>query len=330
MILVCRRHVRAFSGASVFSGIVLLFCLCSTPCLANVAPESAILIHVQPVSGTCETTITNCSEMVRTTNEEGLLEFFIFFFKSFSWWDQQLCIHSLQADLVWPESWQYIDFDPCSGSGWIEPTGSTHLLEMSWWNTMIPDEPAGVFLVGRIILNVRGPGRLDFVNLIANPVELVDAAQSGCWGTPFVTQAVGVDAEAGMDCEYTTMNCAGHEVCVAEFFEPELVLSALTGGVAHGQVEFWAENYMGELCDLAIDTRADWAEAEIEYSSPGHAYLQVTADASGLYMGVYQTEIQLSEELYFHVARCLPVVFTVENPTPGRRASWGWIKSIYR
>jgi hypothetical protein len=44
--------------------------------------------------------------------------------------------------------------------------------------------------------------------------------------------------------------------------------------------------------------------------------LNVTADAAGLRPATYETEIELSNSR-FHVTRCVPVEFTVEEPTVG-------------
>ncbi len=304
---------------------------------ANVAPESAILIHVQPVTGTCATPITNCNDIIRTTTEVGTMEFLLFFCRMWSWSGEEIELSSLHADLIWPESWNLLEFDSCYGWGDLNPGGSSHALDIDWypWCPVLPDDLMAIFPVARLVMEVNGPGRLDYLHPSSNPVTL------GCYGDQFITYAVGVDAEAGMDCEYTQTRCGGNEYCVAAFDPSELLLSAPPGSAVWGEVGFTAVSPTMQLCSMAVDTRAPWAQAEIVPQPPStHALLRVRADATGLAEGTYQTSIQLSSSLW-HVARCLPVTFTVaqsaagptapgDHPPEVRLASWGAIKEVYR
>lgn len=319
--------------------LLLGFVLVLGPSLAgaNVAPESAILIHLQPVSGTCTTSITDCNDIVRTTTEEGMMEFLLFFCRMWSWSGEEIELSSLHADLVWPESWNLILFDPCSGWGALHADGSSHALDMEWspWCPVLLDDMMAIYPVARLVMEVNGPGRLDFLHPTSNPVTL------GCYGDQFVTYAVGVDAEAGMECEYTQTLCGGNEYCVATFDPPELALAAPPGAAVWGEVGLRAIGPTMQLCPLNIDPRAPWAQAEIVPQPPSAiAILRVRAEAAGLTEGVYQTSIQLSSAIW-PVARCLPVTFTVapsaagptvpgDRPPEVRLASWGAIKEVYR
>ncbi|MDM7915622.1 MAG: hypothetical protein ACE15D_17010 [Candidatus Eisenbacteria bacterium] len=296
------------------------------PAAANVIPESALLVHVQPIHGSCDTDITSCEQVIRTTPASGPTEFLIFYYPVFVQEDHPR-IHQLETVLAWPETWQLVDFDACAGFGFVDPSGPAHMLRIDW-----PDCPASgsLFLVARLVLVVEGPGTLGFAEPWEIPIGL------DCYDDPFVSYAFGFSASAGSDCEYTNANCAGPEYCRADFEQPRLDLSVPFGGTTQGQVEFRAMDYQGWLCDLEVDTRADWAEAEIvPLGGLANANLVVTADATGLLPGVYETEVQLST---ISIARCLLVSLTVEESASapeeqvpaGRPASWGKVKGLFR
>lgn len=302
------------------AGLLLLFWL-SAPCSANSFPESLLLTHVQPVTGSCETSITRCEEIVRSTSEVGLLEFLLFF-QPIYWqlMEEEVTIWRLHTTLTWPENWQLIEFDPCWGDGTLDPYGSEHdlVIEFGNWYWPCPDLPIGyheVFLVARIVLDVGGPGRLDYYGF-DNAVDL------GCQGDYFTSYAYGMHAEAGVDCEYSRDTCLQHK-CYPAFRDPDLYLTAPTGGVAQGRAMF--SSYWCYY--LTVDPRADWATATIEEIDVETSELVVTADATGLAPGTYETWIQVADDW---VARCLHVVFTVEALTPAPATSWGSVKSIYR
>jgi hypothetical protein len=279
-----------------------------------------MMLHVQPVSGSCETSIVVCDDVVRTTSEDGPLEFLLFFQPIY--WQQQeeeVTIWRLHTTLTWPENWQLIEFDPCRGEGTLDPDGPEHALDIEWSPWPCPDLPIGnhgVFLVARIVLDVAGPGRLCYGLHPANQVDL------GCWDDYSTSYAEGLYAEAGLDCEYSRDTCLHHN-CYPDFHDPELRLTAPPGGVAQGRATF--SSY--RCGDLTVDPRADWATATIEGIDVETSELVVTADATGLPLGTYETWIQVADNW---VARCLHVVFTVEALTPAPATSWGNVKLIYR
>lgn len=292
---VCRIVEPSFAALLLVASLIAAVTLYPAPCAANVAPESAILIHLQPVTGSCATSITNCNDIVRTTTEVGTMEFLLFFCRMWSWSGEEVMLSALHADLIWPEGWNMLEFDSCYGWGELDPGGSSHALDIEWYPCpSLPDDPMAIFPVARLVMEVSGPGRLDFLHSTSNPVTL------GCYGDHFITYSVGVDAEAGMDCEYTHTLCGGNEYCLASFDPPGLSMTAPPGSAVWGEVG-------------------------------------LRADANGLTEGVYQTSIQLSSSLW-QVARCLPVTFTVAENTSGpedrppevRLASWGAIKEVYR
>ncbi len=312
----------------------LLLVCAPASAVANVAPESALLIHVQPVAEGCATPITHCSDIVRSTTEAGTLEFVIFFTRVYSWGGEELELFEVHADLTWPETWVWIGGEQCGAGDLLPANGRSLPLDLYWWDCpLLPEAPLAVFPVARLIFEVNGPGRLDFANPSSNPVLL------GCWEENFVTYAVGVDAEAGMDCEYTLMRCAGNEACTPRFDSPQLELTAPPGAAAWGEVGVTAVSFTQGACELLVTALDGWAWGEVVPNHPDdpHGRLRVRADATGLTPGVYRTRMQVAAPLT-RIARCLPVVLTVQEstaaPEPGRVetrvASWGKVKTLYR
>jgi hypothetical protein len=316
--------------------------LLSDPCRADIAPESGLLAHVQPVSGSCETPITHCSQIIRSTTAEGPVEFLIFFMRgAYSWEGEAICLVSLDNALSWPEAWQLVEFEPCWGIGSLNPNGATHALHLEWWGYGMDDVREGVIPVARLVMNVVGPGRLDIVGHYGqNPVVLQLLPYGYCSGPTFVTYPVQVYAEAGMRCGYISAHCGyDEERCEAHFEVAELLLSAPSGGVADTSVTFYAYANLFIPCDMAVDTHAPWCAAWVDTSQNVTGQrLHVTADAVGLSPGTYETAIELSSDWGPPVARCLPVEFTVEEPIvsveeeqPARWVvSWGRVKAFYR
>lgn len=318
----------------VVSGALLAVPL-PQPATANVLPESAILIHVQDVSEqACVTAITHCDQIIRTTTEQGLLEFLLFFYPV-AYEAQHYGILEMTTSLTIPGAWQIVGWAPCTGGlGDLSYDGSSYPLHLSW-----PDCPtiAGqLLLVARVLVDVRGPGRMDFEDPYNNEVRLRCEA-------PFTSIALGVDAEAGMDCEFTRHECARGEYCTPVFSQVELQLEAPAGGSDEGELPFTAMPAVpGFPCGLSASSGAAWASAAIVQDWPEWAYrLVVTADAASLEAGSYETWIQVVGTSYGGVeiaARCIQVLFEVRQGAsvlaPGipvvERRSWGWIKESRR
>ena len=297
-----------------------LIALSACPGLADVVPESALLIHVQPVSEPCLTSLTNCNQLIHTTNAQGEMEFLLYFYPIWVQGDG-LRIRNVHTSLVWPANWQLIDAHLCSGS-WGGFDGGT--LNIEWWDEpLLPEFSGGVFLLARLVINVNGPGRLDFADAYDNPVGLQRD------GVPFVSYATGFPTEAGMGCEYYSHRCAHYEFCYFGFQGLALELSAPPDGITVGELEFPLEGCGA----LSINPGADWAQAVVERIDGNLGLIRVTANAAGLPSGVYETSIQVSRPLK---ARCLPVTFTVLGTASAPddrvvvRRSWGAIKATGR
>jgi hypothetical protein len=304
-----------------------------SPARGNVLPESAILVHVQPAGlpgEACQSDITQCQQIVRTTTASGPQEFQIFVYP-LAYVGEHYPIGHLDLALTWPESWSLLSWSTCgAGSGLLHRVADHYELPISW--TGCPVIQGQMFLAASLTLDVVGPGRLDFFQPYGIPLWL------GCPPDGFTAIACGFPAEAGMECGYTRFDCARSEHCTPQFTETELSLTAPEGGSALGSLLFHADSATGpdHPCPLVATSRADWASPQIvPLAWPGYR-LEVTGDASALAAGVYETEVEV--ECWQEVARCVHVAFTVTStvaaPEPGpigaQRVSWGAVKARYR
>jgi hypothetical protein len=257
------------------------------------------------------------------TTQDGDVEFLLFFMSG-SLVGSGDCLESLHTVLTWPQAWSLAKFEPCYPlGGSLDPGGTTHVLDLGWGYPYPVGEGYGAVIpVARLVMNVVGPGRLDF----ASGGEAV--ILNNCSGSTFVTHPIQIYAEAGMACDYLAASCnfrGGY--CKPVFHDPELVLKAPTGGASDSTVLFHSDLL---FCGFAVDTNAPWCAASVEVEQDGHNYrLHVTADATGLPPKTYETAIELSND-FMGTGGCLPVRFHVEAPTATATATWGRVKALYR
>jgi hypothetical protein len=243
-----------------------------------------------------------------------------------------ICIASLHTVLTWPQSWQLLEFEPCGhgGDGTLESGGTTHALDLAWADKYyIGDAPNSVVPVARLVMNVAGPGRLDFADYYGN-VTLVRGCTSN--GQVLVTHPAQIFAEAGIQCGYLPADCAYRAECTPWFPFPELVLNAPAGGTADTTLSLNADIAYSYSCHFHADSHATWCAAWIE-TLEWHGFyfntLHVTADATGLLPGMYETSIEVIAGSHY-ASRCLPTTFIVESATATSSTSWGRVKSLYR
>lgn len=294
------------------------------PSRADVAPESALLVHVQPVSPGHEWCLSppvlTCGDIIRSTPLEGQLEFLVCFMAGMV--GSGDCLQSLHTQVTWPGTWELVSFEPWWGDescGWYgDLDGSA--LDLWWYE----DRPVvgwyGVLPVARFVMNVNGPGRFDLYGAAEAVLRV------GCTGATYVTHPWQKFAEAGITCGHPGHTCSFRtEFCVPVFHDPELVLHAPAGGAADSTTLFSFDLYD---CFYEVRPNAPWCTASIETDSP-YSKLHVTADAAGLSPATYGTAIELFQP-YFGIGRCLPVTFVVEEAIATAPASWGRVKALYR
>lgn len=304
------------------------------PAGANLLPEAALLIHVQPAppeGEACATTISDCAQIVHTTSAEGRMEFLVFFYSQ-AYLDYHFPIHHLSATVEWPPDWQLVGWDPCGGGqGTLDLEGWSHPLNLTW--PECPQITGSLFLVARLVFEVSGPGMLTFGPDLGVPVWL------GCPPDGFDAMARGGYAAAGMECGYSLGICSGNEWCTPVFLLSEtLPLTAPVGEVDEEQALYEAVGPSPGPCPFVITPHASWAQATSVLDHGTIFHLVVTANAAGLDEGIHETWIEMQFGL--GISRCLKVIFTVTPRTPGseepefpietRRQSWGQIKDGYR
>jgi hypothetical protein len=301
-----------------------LLSLLPLPSAANILPESALLMHVQPVGAGCATPITHCEQIVDFRSTLGTYEFLLYFMPIH--WQQAnepIDIRAIDCSLSWPEAWQFVEGEVCDYWGYdlhlAAPPYQFHY-DYTWayqWDC--PDLPIGdheVFLVARFVFNVTEPGSFGCYDY-GNTVTL-DCAN------PFPSYAGGFTAAVG--CGNYASSCAyGYSDCWAHFHPNHLVLSAPLGGTATGEAELeWGMCNFGGVYALV-----DWLDVETRFrDANNYVTLAITADASGLAAGTYEGWVRGSFP-YAGISPCMSVTFIVSETTPTNSPSWGTIKSLY-
>jgi hypothetical protein len=298
------------------------------PAGANTGPPSAILIHVQEYNfySPCEPQVTDCHQIVRNTAATGQLAFQIFLDPQYH---EDTVLNHLTVALTWPDTWYPFAWFVCGGgiSNWSWD-GVGWVLDVSWPNC---PRPGDLFLVGTLLMDVAGPGRLDFEH---SDLDGGNAGTIAYWCPPVWWDywTIGACAVAGTDCEYTQTECGGRERCIARLDETELHLTANVGEVATRGVEFSIMEYG---CALGLNSVAPWLSASMVPLENHRFRLDVTADASKLVEGSYQTWVQVVGYPDL-AARCLLVTFEVQGTSsvpespPRETRTWGQIKASFR
>jgi hypothetical protein len=217
----------ALGLASALGAAVLLVSL-PLPGAANILPESALLIHVQPVSGTCATSISDCNQIEDLAPTLGTWEFLMFFIPIH--WQQSgepVKLRGLDCDLVWPDTWQLTGGEFCSGWGQLDFSGPPYHFQVDWNCADLPMGNGDVFLIARFEFAVNGPGRFDFAEMWGNTVTL------GC-PNAFLTYPKGCGAEVAPACAFTHYPCGYGPTCFIGFIPDQLELRAAPGEIVVG------------------------------------------------------------------------------------------------
>jgi hypothetical protein len=297
---------------------------------ANVIPESALLFHVQPVAGPdyCETSpLTDCFEIIRHTEETGLVEFDLFI-HPIAYVEEHLPIQSLTTVLEWTANLELVSWESCAPAGDLSVDGHTADLWLHW-----PDCPPmaeEILLAARLQFNVTGYGILDAPGVS----ELV----LGCPGGDFTAMAVGAYAQAGVECTYCFVKCGRHEHCEPHLDPDVLYLEAHEGEMVEGEIVISAESPTGPPfhCELECTEYEDWMTINLEELEWPDFRLTVAADASVLQEGVYEGKVYVES---YTCMNCADIVFTVtgisglpdDDPDGALKSvSWGAVKARHR
>jgi len=314
------RFPRGLIAPAIPAALILA---AAVPCAANVAPDAALILHVQEVSGSCATAVTDCHDVVNIIDHLGPIEVFLYLQpNAWQWGSEPVEIHALHCDLAWPESWQFVDGEYCTGTGSFDWQGpGPHTLDMEWWPCPdLPVDPNGVFPVVRLVFEADVPGRIGGTSYWNSAT-----AEFGCPPNNFTVYPAVCWAEVGLACEFTQIDCQGYiPLCNATFADSLLLFGAPPGGSAQAETELW----VGDLCAwFSVETLADWLAVSITEIENDHYRLLVSADAADLPVGEHGSWIRV---LLPHMGRCLPVSLTVGDPTMTQGTSWSQVKARYR
>lgn len=323
----CRIAKGRLSAPGLGFALLLATCL---PALANVAPDAALLIHVQEPGGGCDA-LTSCSAVENRREQLGQVEFLLLFnARTLQSGAEPLDIYRFRTDLVWPESWELLDGWWCSGAtGSLDWAGAgPHALDLHFSPCAeLPRTWDGVFPLLRLIFDADVPGRIGAESYWDGAL-----AELGCPPTSFTESAAVCFAEVGFACDYQEFTCGYSSPCGASFADTELQLSALPGGSAQAETELT----VGDLCSwVQVETLANWLDVAVSEIEPDHYRLLVTADATALPPGDYDSWVRA---LLPQRGRCLPVAFRVQDPTgvqelpagQAQETSWSRVKALYR
>jgi hypothetical protein len=294
--------------SALLAAVTLALVILPAPAGANPAPDAIVYFNVKsagPPEEYCVTDIIYCDDLDQSTEEQGLLEFQLFI-EPQQWTHGVIPVWNFTTYLTWPETWALVDI--CYNAYWggIDPQGPNSCYMGLVWDCWVP---AGMFLAATLVFDVQGYGKLE----TNGDCELrLDCPQ------PFVVYPAAHFGEAGTACEYTDQHCMSWEpVCIPEFQDEQLVLTAPEGGTTHGELDFAVGGYHPWPCSFNVNSEAPWASGYVELTGDPYVYhgvLFVDADASGLEPGVYESEMQVAYDGggTGRTARCVSVILTVE------------------
>jgi hypothetical protein len=310
------------SALAALLGTCFFLCGLAVPCVANTAPEAIVFFNVMPAEDPqtyCTTEITDCSEMATSTSETGLIEFQIFI-DPFSYHGEP--VNAMAGYMDWPDEWQFIDAVVCrGGTGYVDDWGSSpHAFQLEWSCDPVDD----MFLAVTLVFDVGDYGRLS----ISGPSWL----WIGCYPEGFdVVPVSRIWGEAGTECEYTNQPCRWKFL----YCEPCLTidvmrLTAAPGGHAQDATVFRAEHWLEQSCHglFEVTTGEAWCTAHVEDGPAWYSnILVIDADATNLEPGFHESWVRVHTT---GIARCLNVIFEVQESTPAEKTSWGMLRNCYR
>ncbi len=294
---------------------------------ANPYINRAIYIHVQPADPQfcAQGPIADCGQIVMTTPSLGILDFDLFFVPPEYWTPDY--IELLEFSCTWPAEWGFVGVEACVGELTFEQQGHelTASIDIpSWWQPGVPDPPTteNFFPVLRVTLDVTATGRFN-------------CPTSRVWthlgGEPGLYPYAGAHAwaRAGHPCGNCGWVCAGGPECDPDpdswLQFPLVVEMEVAPGetvTANRVVEIGTES-----CPAVFESTAEWLSVNAAPLLSGGYEAVLTADASALGPGLYETWVHVTTE---HCMECLQVLLRVREDTPARPESWGRIKSRFR
>lgn len=307
------------------------------PMLAFVAPVShanpinpvGYLIHIQGVdAGICASPpVQSCDQIVQYTEAEGRLQFDIFIADLFP----ELPVYSADLDVTWPGAWSLVTWEICGDyQGTVDVIGQTAHVQVSW-----PDCPSlgagGLFLVGRLVIDVAGHGVL---TVVPGNSQL----RMGCPPATDLRYAGEGRAEAGVTCSYSSIPCDFGFPCTPVLESESLAIELGEGEAAVVEINAFIDGINSMCCSqTAVTPSEPWMSAVINCQNNPNAVIDLSIDTRGLAPGVYDGWLRASA----WNADCMQIRLTVlgaqgvpeDGPPPGEPqpapVTWGQLKGLF-
>lgn len=289
---------------------------------ANPLPPGFAHIHLQPVDDDfCAAhQVHSCADVTPYLDQTGRVEFDVFF-ECFMGVPE--AVDELAFELVWPAGWGFVDFEDCTGgTPAVTPGSNSIAVEIVFDDPRAM--PAPFFLVGRVVLDVTGPG---------------EASISEAWWREYGLDwyLAGCAAWAGPPDCWCWHDCTTHDLaCGATFVPSSLEITVPEGEEVQGFVEAWVRwRQDGSPCFVTFSASDPWMQVDAEWIDEYRRAITVTVDGGLIGPGTYAAEIHAESVC----TACLPVtvIVTGAQPVPGdepqpetRRMTWGLVKGAYR
>ncbi len=291
---------------------------------ANVMPEALFRWNVRstPDPQFCANNpITSCNQLNRYTTATGTVEFDLFL-DPVAYHDDHLPIHSLEATLVWPPSWQVTGYTICSGIGeFSHDTGA--LIAFYPGTVILPD---GLFLVARFEVLVPDEGTMN----------IADGSQVALgWGPDYlVLSPHAIDGQAGVVCSGCGTVCGYADYCRARFDPGTVNLFVESGGSTTFGVNAFLDEPAGPgTCQEAWTTDQSWLRiTQVSDNGWGVYNLDIEASAAGLPAGLYEGFVR-GDRLNCRGCGLVRLNVTGTSSLPEshiQTSTWGAVKRLYR
>ncbi len=302
--------------------------------LANPATPDYYVVHVQPVDADfCDAhDITDCNQLVTHTEATGILEFDLFAHLTEYDWTQT--IQGLSAEISWPEWWDFVEGQVCSGGeGAVERISSTTARLSGSWDECPIFNDAGLFLVGRVIMDVSFDGALEVFTFDAATACSPDGDFWPLWGR----------ALAGAECSYCYVGCNWDVPCYS-WMAPNLIELEAIGGefvFAETYVEIWDDILIGcSVSEMDFGKTMDWMEMAVDILSGNRAKISLMATTAAMEPGIHTGYVTAEFPSEYGGCRtCAKVVLRVfdeqdvpipSDDEPGGGTTWSDVKRHYR
>ncbi len=297
--------------------VSLLFLgMAALPAAANPVPGPFVWINVHSWDPNycVQNPITSCTQITQYSTAQGTVEFDLFVDSN----DFQYPMTDFWYDTNWPDAWQYVGYESCTGGTVQETPYPDHATVHVTYNP--PLQPNGeIRLIGRIRMSVSGFGELKFMNIGYDPL-----------GNAFPS-----DAMAGVQNCWCAVDCQSLlQECGAALNPTVLPINVLQGQKAEGDIDAWLRSDPnGHVCNETFTIDVPWISLNVlqGINGPTERLVVLKVDASNLAVGDYQAQFIAESTCHDCATVIVHVLENTAAPEPtSRMVNWGVIKHQYR